>query len=160
MANAIKNSSSEENLQSTSRQEVLKCLSNTLGHGLLALAHPDARVVLLLVGLVGALGVADLGPEVVNVVDDKVADAREVGPLQVRVEVNLDDAVADGGAELLDSGAGAAMEDEEDGLLLLAAELLAHESLVLAKQLGVELDIAGLVYSVDAAGCVSLMSQA
>jgi hypothetical protein len=67
-----------------------------------------SRVVLLLVGLVGALGIADLGLEVVDVLGDVVTvftsaeiapdytcrkvlpNADEVRPLQVRVDVDLD----------------------------------------------------------------------
>lgn len=42
------------------------------------------------------------------------------------------------------------MEDKEDGLLLAAAELLPNESLMLAEQLRVEFNVAGLVHSVYA----------
>ena len=55
---------------------------------------------------------------------DVVADTGEVGPLHVGVEIDLDDTVADGVLVLLKSGAGATVEDEEDGLLLLGANLL------------------------------------
>lgn len=56
----------------------------------------------------------------------------------------LDDTIADGLAEVLHGGAGAAMEDEEDGLVLLGADLLLDVGLVLLQELGAELDVAGL----------------
>lgn len=80
--------------------------------------------------------------EVLDVLGDVVANTGQVGPLQVSVEVNLDDTVADGLLELLDGGARATVEDEEDGLAVLATEFLGDESLVLAEQLRVELDVA------------------
>jgi hypothetical protein len=129
-------------LQDASGLEVLEGLLDAGGHGLLRLADPDAGVVLLLVGLVGALGVADLGLQVVDVLGDVVTDTAQVGPLEVGVEVDLDDTEADGLLELLDGGAGTAVEDEEHGLVVLAGELLSDEGLVLAEQLGVQLDVA------------------
>jgi hypothetical protein len=50
--------------------EVLKRNSDALGHGLLALADPDTGVVVLLVGLVVTVGVADLALEVAALVLD------------------------------------------------------------------------------------------
>ena len=47
-------------------------LLDTGGKGLLTLTDPNTRVVELLVGLVSALGVADLGLEVLELVDDEV----------------------------------------------------------------------------------------
>lgn len=41
------------------------------------------------------------------------------------------------------------MEDEEDGLVLLGADLLLDEGLVLAEEFGVETDVSGLVDTVD-----------
>ena len=60
-------------LQGTSGLEVVEALRHPLRHGLLTLTNPDSGVVLLLVGLVLTPGVADLGPEVVDVVEDVVA---------------------------------------------------------------------------------------
>ena len=129
--------------------EVLEGLLNAGLHGLLTLANPDAGVVLLLVGLVGTLGVADLGLEVVDVVDDVVTDTGQVAPLEISVDVDLDDTVGDSLTVLLLGGAGTAVEDEENGLLVLTAKLLGNVSLVLAKELGVELDVARGVDTVD-----------
>lgn len=41
------------------------------------------------------------------------------------------------------------MEDEEDGLVILLLELLLDVGLVLAQELGVQLDVAGLVDTCD-----------
>lgn len=101
-------------LQDVGSVEVVEGLHNASLHGLLTLANPDSGVVLLLVGLVGTLGVAHLGLEVVDVLGDVVPDTAEVSPLEVSVEVDLDDTKGDGGAELLDGGAGATVENEED----------------------------------------------
>ena len=67
----------------------------------------------LLVGLVGALGVADLCLEVARLVLDVVADAGEVRELGVGVDVHLHNTVRDGGGDLLLSGARSTVEDEE-----------------------------------------------
>lgn len=122
-----------------------------LGHGLLALAYPDTGVKVLLVGLVLAVRVADSAHQVVLLVQDIVTDTAEVGILQVGVQVDLDDTVADGLLVLGLGGAGAAVEDEEDGLVLVGAGLLLDVGLVLAQELGVKSDVAGLVDAVDVA---------
>lgn len=98
-----------------------------------AATYPDTRVILLLVGLVRALGVADLRVEVLDVLGHVVADTAEVGPLEIGVEVDLDDAVRDGLLELRRRGAGAAVEHEERGLVVLGLELLLEVGLVLAE---------------------------
>jgi hypothetical protein len=141
--------SGRQDLQLARGVEVLKGLLNTLAHGLLTLANPDAGVEELLVGLVGTLGVTDLGHEVVLVLEDEVTDTGQVGVLHVSVDVDLDDTVADGLLELGLGGAGATVEDEEDGLGRLGAGLLGDVLLVLGEELGVELDVAGLVDTVD-----------
>lgn len=86
-----------------------------------------------------------------------VSDTNGVGPLEIGVEVDLDDTEGDGGAELVDRGAGAAVEDEEDGLVILGSKFLADETLVLSKELGVELDVAWLINTVDV--CYSLLAK-
>ena len=137
------------NLQLAGSVEVLESDLGALAHGLLTLADPHAGVEGLLVGLVGTLGVADHGHEVVLLGQDVVTDTAQVGVLHVGVDVDLDDTVSDGLGELLLAGAGATVEDEEDGLVLLGAGLLLDVGLVLGEQLGVELDVAGLVDTVD-----------
>lgn len=131
--------------------EVVKGSMQALGHGLLALTYPDARVKVLLVGLVLAFRVADGAHQVVLLVQDIVTHAGEVGVLQVSVQVDLDDTVTDGLLVLSLGGAGAAVEDEEDGLVLAGAGLLLDVGLVLGEELGVKSDIAGLVDAVDVA---------
>lgn len=136
-------------LQLASSVEVLQSRLDTLAHGLLTLTNPHAGVEELLVGLVLTLGVTDGGQEVVLLVEDVVTDTGHVGVLHVGVKVDLDDTVLNRLGVLLLGGAGATVEDEEDGLVLLAAELLLDELLVLLEQLRVELDVAGLVDTVD-----------
>jgi hypothetical protein len=141
--------SGRHHLQLARSVEVLKGLLNTLAHGLLTLANPDAGIEELLVGLVGTVGVTDLGHEVVLVLEDVVTDTGQVGVLHISVDVDLDDTVADGLLELGLGGAGATVEDEEDGLARLGLGLLGDVLLVLGEELGVELDVAGLVDTVD-----------
>lgn len=131
--------------------EVVKGSVQALGHGLLALAYPDTGVKVLLVRLVLAVRVADSAHQVVLLVQDIVTHAAEVGILQVGVQVDLDDTVADGLLVLGLGGAGAAVEDEEDGLVLVGAGLLLDVGLVLGQELGVKSDVAGLVDTVDVA---------
>ena len=135
-------------LQLASSVEVLKSNLDTLAHGLLTLANPHAGVEELLVGLVLAIRVANSRHKVVFLVEDVVTDTGEVGVLHVSVEVDLDDTVADSLLVLLLGRAGAAVEDEEDGLVLLGASLLLNVGLVLAEEFRVEADVAGLVDTV------------
>lgn len=102
------------NLDGVLGVEDLQSLLDAGLHGLLTLTNPDAGVVVLLVGLVSAVRVADLRVEVLDLAGDVVTDTAQVGPLQVSVEVDLDDTVADGLLELGVAGAGATVEDEED----------------------------------------------
>jgi len=106
---------------------------------------------ILLVGLVSTIGVADLAGQVVLLADHVVTDTLGVGVLHVSVDVDLDDTVGDGVEELLLGGAGATVEDESDGLLVLEALLLLDVLLVLEEELGAELDVAGLVDTVNVA---------
>jgi hypothetical protein len=103
----------------------------------------------LLVGLVLAIGVADSGVDVLTLVDHVVSDTRAVSELHVSVDVNLDNTVANGVKVLLLGGAGATVEDEEDRLVVVGLKGLLDVGLVLAEKLGVELDVAGLVNTVD-----------
>lgn len=106
-------------------------------------------VEVLLVGLVLAIGVADGGVDVLALVDHVVSDTGAVSELHVSVDVNLDNTEANGVKVLLLGRAGATVEDEEDGLVVVGLEGLLDVSLVLAEKLGVELDVAGLVNTVD-----------
>jgi hypothetical protein len=92
--------------------EVLASLLGSGVQGLLSLSDPDSGVVLLLVGLVGALGVTDLGLEVVLLAEDEVSDTGEVSPLGVGVDVHLDNTVGDGLLDLLLGRTGSTVEDE------------------------------------------------
>jgi hypothetical protein len=65
--------------------EVFETSLDPLGHGLLTLTYPDTGVVVLLVWLVLAVGVANLRLEVVLLGLDEVADTAEVGPLHIGV---------------------------------------------------------------------------
>lgn len=136
-------------LQLASSVEVLQSRLDTLAHGLLTLANPHAGVEELLVGLVGTLGVTDGGHEVVLLVQDVVTDTGHVSVLHVGVKVDLDNTVLNRLGVLLLGGTGATVEDEEDGLVRLGAEFLLDVQLVLLEQLGVELNVAGLVDTVD-----------
>ena len=102
----------------------------------------------LLVGLVVTVGVADLLLKVGLLGEDIVADTGHVGVLEVSVEVDLDDTMADGGEVLLLGGAGSSVEDKEQGLVLGALDLVLGVGLVGAEKLGVELDVSGLVNTV------------
>jgi hypothetical protein len=73
--------------------EVLEASLDPLGHGLLSLTYPDTGVVVLLVWLVLAIGVANLRLEVVLLGLDEVADTAEVGPLHIGVQVDLHDTI-------------------------------------------------------------------
>merc|ERR1719326_34445 len=73
------------------------CLASAVWrNSLLARADRHARVVVLLVGLLRALGVANLGLQVVVVLGLVLAHAVPEGPLRVGVDVHLDGARLDG----------------------------------------------------------------
>lgn len=138
-----------KSLQLTSSVEVIKSLLDTLAHGLLTLTNPHAGVEVLLVGLVSTFGVTDGSQEVVLLVEDVVTDTGQVSVLHVSVKVDLDNTVANGLLVLVLGGSRATVEDKEDGLGLLGANLLLDVLLVTREELGVKLDVAGLVDTVD-----------
>mmetsp|Transcript_89528 Transcript_89528/g.241833 ORF Transcript_89528/g.241833 Transcript_89528/m.241833 type:complete len:209 (+) Transcript_89528:340-966(+) len=129
--------------------EVLEGLHDAVAHRLLRAAHPLARVVVALVGLVVTLGVANLALQVALVGLVEVEQTHPVGPLRVRVDVHLHDPGIQGGVDVLLLGAGATVEDEEEGLLI--ANLGAEVGLEGGQQLRSELHIAGLVDAVHVA---------
>mmetsp|Transcript_2361 Transcript_2361/g.4505 ORF Transcript_2361/g.4505 Transcript_2361/m.4505 type:complete len:348 (+) Transcript_2361:218-1261(+) len=132
--------------------EVVGRLAEAIAHHLLTRAERHARVVVLLVRLGLALGVADLGLQVVVVLGLVLADTVPEGPLRVGVDVHLDHASLDRGLDVLEVGAAAAVEDEGDRLgALRKAELLAHVRLRPAEDGRVELDVARRVDAVDVA---------
>mmetsp|Transcript_43752 Transcript_43752/g.115710 ORF Transcript_43752/g.115710 Transcript_43752/m.115710 type:complete len:400 (+) Transcript_43752:317-1516(+) len=131
--------------------EVRATLDDASAHGDLRLADPLARVVVALVRLVGAGGVADLTLQEALVLLVEVLEALPVRPLSVGVHVHLHDTVAHG---LVDVGllrAGAAMEDEVEGLLDAVAELGRHVLLEGVEQVRLQLHVAGLVHAVHVA---------
>ena len=88
------------------RVKVLQSFGNALAHSLLTLAHPHTRIIVseqrhdkyqlykgcccelyvLLIGLVLALGVANLSQDVIFLREDIVADAFEIGVLLICLE--------------------------------------------------------------------------
>lgn len=106
-------------------------------------------VAYLLVGLVSTVGVTDLAAEVVLLADHVVADTLSVSVLEVSVEVDLADTVANSIEVLLLGGTGTTVEDEEDGLVVLGTSLVLDVLLVLAEELRAELDVTGLVDTVN-----------
>ena len=120
--------------------KIVSGLAKTGGHCLLTSAESHTGVVVLLVGLVISLGVADLSLEVVVVLGLVLADAVPVGPLSVSVDVHLDDTVTNG-----------LLEDELHGLVLIGAKLLLDVGLGVLKDLGLKVDVARGVDAVDVA---------
>mmetsp|Transcript_52710 Transcript_52710/g.136499 ORF Transcript_52710/g.136499 Transcript_52710/m.136499 type:complete len:402 (+) Transcript_52710:396-1601(+) len=131
-------------LEDVDAVEVLGGLDEALGHRLLAAAEGHARVVVLLVGLVLALGVADLRLEVVAVVRLVFADAVPERPLRVSVDVHLDGASLDGVADVVARRARAAVEDEEARLVVAVVELLRDELLRVVQDDRLQVNVAGV----------------
>ena len=71
---------------------------------------------MLLVGHVITVGVADLGLQVVPLAFVVIPDALPEGPLHIRIDIHLDGAVFDSLADLFTGRAGAAVEDDVDGV--------------------------------------------
>jgi hypothetical protein len=63
---------SEVRLESVDIAQILASLLHSGSEGLLAFAHPDTRVVVLLVRLVFTFGITDLSFEITSILDDKV----------------------------------------------------------------------------------------
>mmetsp|Transcript_51508 Transcript_51508/g.125612 ORF Transcript_51508/g.125612 Transcript_51508/m.125612 type:complete len:336 (+) Transcript_51508:49-1056(+) len=131
--------------------EVREGLPEALHGRLLRGAEPDAGVVELLVGLVLAVGIADLALQVVVVLGLELPDPVPRSPLDVGVDVHLDDPVGEGELDLVLLRPRAAVEHEVDGLLLLALELLLDVLLGVAEDVGPELHVANLVHAVAVA---------
>mmetsp|Transcript_24332 Transcript_24332/g.75114 ORF Transcript_24332/g.75114 Transcript_24332/m.75114 type:complete len:425 (-) Transcript_24332:155-1429(-) len=138
-------------LEDVDALEVFHGLSEALDGGFFGGAEGHAGVVVLFVGFVGAVGVADLLLEVVVVLGLVLADAVPEGPLGVGVDVHLDGARFDGVADFFLRGAGAAVEDEVDGFFVVAAQLLGDELLGVVENDGFEFDVARRVDAVDVA---------
>merc|ERR1719454_1693480 len=100
------------------------------------------RVVVLLVRLLLALGVADLALEVRAELGLVGADTVPEGPLRVRVDVHLDGARLDGVTDVLARRARATVEDERARLVRLEALLLLDVRLAVVEDLRGELDVA------------------
>jgi hypothetical protein len=75
---------------------------------------------------------------------DIVSNSSEVSPLQIGIEVDLADAIADGLLELLLGRSGTAVEDKEYRLVCLGVGLLLDVLLMLVKKFWMQLDITRL----------------
>mmetsp|Transcript_86871 Transcript_86871/g.137786 ORF Transcript_86871/g.137786 Transcript_86871/m.137786 type:complete len:253 (+) Transcript_86871:76-834(+) len=141
--------------QNIHTSEILEALLHAFHGGFLCGADAGAGVVVLLVGLVLAIRVANLRLQIVVVLGFKVTDTVPVGPLRVRVDVHLDDTIIDGFSDILDIRATATVEDETHGLgTLLCTDLLGDVLLSLIQDGGLQLHIAWLVHAMDVAkGC-------
>jgi len=131
-------------LESIDILEVLASLLDSFGHRLLPLTNPDTRVVVLLVGLIFALRIANLRFQVTLLLLEVVPHADEIGKLGVGVNIHLDNTVVDGGVDFLLSRAGSTMEDKVQGLLILTVNLLLDVALMQAQNLRLQLDVTGL----------------
>mmetsp|Transcript_31962 Transcript_31962/g.63824 ORF Transcript_31962/g.63824 Transcript_31962/m.63824 type:complete len:364 (-) Transcript_31962:247-1338(-) len=131
-----------ERLEHIDAVEVLHGLTKALSHRLLSGAERHAGVVVLLVGLGLALGVADLGLEVIAVLRLVRTDAVPERPLRVSIDVHLDGAGLDRIADVLARRARAAVEDEGARLGVTIVELLGNVLLRVVQDLRLEVDVA------------------
>lgn len=81
------------NLVTLDVAKMLASFLDTLDHGLLTLTDKDTGIVVLLVGLVGTLGVTNLGSEVLLLGVEVISESAKVGPLGVGIDIHLDDTV-------------------------------------------------------------------
>jgi len=159
-------------LQAAGSVEVLESLLDTSLHRFFSLSHPNPGIVLLLVWLVRAFGVAYLTLwgrylvsnlavkdrerevaylQVLDIVEDVVTDSSQVAPLEIGIDIDLDDAMGNGLAILVLGRSRATVEDEEDWLGVRATQLLGDELLVFAEELGVQLHVSGRVLEIELA---------
>jgi len=87
--------------------------------------------------------------KVVLLVENVIPDTGEVRVLQVGIQVDLDNSISDSIQVLLLRGSRSTVEDQEHWLVLLGSNGILDILLVLAEELRVELDVAGLVDTVD-----------
>jgi hypothetical protein len=113
--------------------EVLQCLLDASSHRLLPRVNPDTRIVILLVRFVLSFWIAHLRHQVFLLVQYVVANTRQVSPLKVGIEVDFNNAVSDRLQVLLLSGARAAVEHQENRLVLLCTDGFLNILLVLTQ---------------------------
>jgi len=128
--------------------KVLACDFDTLRERLFTFTDPDTRVIELLVRLVGAFWVANLGKEVILLLEDEVPNTSKICELGVSVYVHLDNTMVNGSLDFLLGRARATMEDEEKWLLILSADLALGIRLVFGKKFGVQLYVTRFVNTV------------
>lgn len=87
--------------------------------------------------------------DVVLLVENIITDTSEVSVLQISIEVDLNNTIADGIQILLLGRSGSTVEDQEDWLILLCSNSILDVLLVLAEELWVKLDVSWLVDTVD-----------
>ena len=106
---------------------------------------------ILLIRLIITFRIANLAAHIILLVEHVIPDTLGIRPLQIGIEVDLHHTVGDRILVVFELGAGTAVEDQEDGLLVLGALLLLHVLLVLTQQLRAQLHIARLVHTVHVA---------
>mmetsp|Transcript_30414 Transcript_30414/g.60158 ORF Transcript_30414/g.60158 Transcript_30414/m.60158 type:complete len:280 (-) Transcript_30414:158-997(-) len=107
--------------------------------------HALPRIVVFLVGSLGAVRVPDLRLQVVVVLGLEFFDALPVAPLGVRVDVHFDGPVPDGPADVRDVAARAPVEDEGDGFAVhggLRAQLVRDVRLGAVQDVRFQADVA------------------
>mmetsp|Transcript_60308 Transcript_60308/g.148003 ORF Transcript_60308/g.148003 Transcript_60308/m.148003 type:complete len:219 (+) Transcript_60308:134-790(+) len=122
-------------VRSSSRQ-LFHTDHDTLAHRFLCLTDPNTWVVELLVGLVRPVGVTDLSLKVRVLVLLEGTETVPVRPLGVSIDVHLDDAVHDGGTDLLVGRTGSTVHDQEDGFFQRRVQHLLGVGLVLTELFG------------------------
>merc|ERR1712137_682991 len=104
--------------------QILHGLHQAVCHGFFTSTESHAWVVVLLVGLLSTLWVANLGLEVVHVLLLVLVHAIPEGPLGVSVNVHLDHTCLDGILDVFSGGTRSTVEDEGHWLVALTAQLL------------------------------------
>mmetsp|Transcript_39556 Transcript_39556/g.58174 ORF Transcript_39556/g.58174 Transcript_39556/m.58174 type:complete len:331 (-) Transcript_39556:150-1142(-) len=133
--------------------QILASHLHSLHHSILRLANPDTRIVVLLVGLLFALGVANLSLKVTLLLLVEQAQAIPVCPLGVCVYIHLYHTSIHCSPDLLLSGTRATMHHKVDRLVLGVAgtKLCLHKLLVSGQNARVEHHIARLVHTMHIA---------
>ena len=123
----------------------------SFNHTLFRFADPDTRIVALLVGLVGAVGVTNLALQVVVLAGFKLAKSIPVGPLRIRVNVHFDYAVLDRRGNFFIGRSRSTVHHQKDGFVISTSQLFLSVGLMFAQTVGLERHIARLVHAVDIA---------
>jgi hypothetical protein len=93
--------------------EIIQGLLDSCGHRLFTFTDPHSRIKVFFVGFVFTVGVADLGRDVILLLDHVIPYASAISVLQIGIEIDLDNTESNGCAVFFFGAAAATVENKE-----------------------------------------------